>query len=550
MADSQHVSEYAQHLVEEVQKGRMTRRQLLVRASVVGLSATTIGRLLAACGGTSTSSTSPTASPTGGTTTGGTMRVSLVPPTAALDPITMYDAGAIAIVQQVCEYLAWVENDLSLRPVLAESWASDSTGKTWTFKLRTGVMFNNGKAFGADDVVTTFKALSNPKSGSSALSQFSGVLSPTGIEKVDANTVRFNLDRAFVDFPYLVASTNYNAVILPADYAGDFEKNPVGTGPFTMSGYVAKQSATFKKNPTYWQKGLPHLDGVTFAFAPEVQAQVLALQGGSADMMLSTPFQGSQALFSDANIQILSTRSTQFREVHMRVDTAPFTDARVRQAFAYCLDRPGIIQALFQGKGDLGNDEIFAPIFPGAPTLPQRVQDYAKAKSLLAAAGHSSGLSVTLTVEEYLEIPQYGTLFQQMCKPAGITVKQNLQTQAQYYGSGANQPWLQVPMGIVDWAARAVPYQFFGSMLTSKGTYNSAHWKNPQFDKLALQCDAMVDQTSRGKIATQMATIMQEQTPIIVAYWINTLRATSKKVGGVEANGSEFLDLTKATLSA
>jgi peptide/nickel transport system substrate-binding protein len=549
MTDDSFANEYGQHLVHEVLQGRMTRRQLLVRASVIGLSATAIGRLLTACGGTSSPSASPSASATGAKT-GGTMRVTLVPPTAALDPVTMYDAGAIATVQQVCEYLAWVNNDLSLRPVLAESWSSDSTGKTWTFKLRSGVTFNNGKAFGADDVVATFKLLANPKSGSSALSNFSGILSPTGIEKVDASTVRFNLDRAFVDFPYLVASTNYNAVILPADYAGDFEKNPVGTGPFTLTNYVAKQSATFKKNPTYWQKGLPYLDGVSFSFAPEVTAQVLALQSGSADMMLSTPFQGSQALFSDPNITILSTPSTQVREVAMRVDTPPFTDARVRQAIALCLDRPQILTTLFQGKGQLGNDEIFAPIFPGAPTLPQRAQDYAKAKSLLAAAGHASGISITLTVEEYLEVPQYGTLFQQMCKPAGITIKQNLQTQAQYYGSGTNQPWLQVPMGITDWAARAVPSQFFLPMLTSKGVWNSAHWKDPQFDKLAVQYDATLDQASRTKIATQMATIMQDQTPVIIAYWIDSLRATSKKVGGVEANGSEFLDLTKATLSA
>jgi peptide/nickel transport system substrate-binding protein len=549
MEDSQHVSEYAQHLVEEVQNGRMTRRQLLVRASVVGLSATTIGRLLAACGGTTSPSATPTSSASSGAATGGTMRVTLVPPTAALDPITMYDAGAIATVQQVCEYLAWVENDRKLRPVLAESWSPDPAGKVWTFKLRTGVTFNNGKAFGADDVVATFKALTDPKGNSAALSNFAGILTPAGVEKVDANTVRFSLERAFVDFPYLVGSTNYNAVILPADYAGNFEKSPVGTGPFTLTGYTAKQSATFKKNPTYWQKGLPYLDGASFAFAPEVQAQVLALQGGSADMMLSTPFQGSQALLGDANIQILSTPSAQFREVHMRVDTAPFTDKRVRQAIAYCLDRPGIVQALFQGKGDLGNDHIFAPAFGVNPVVPQRTQDYAKAKSLLSAAGQSN-LSVTVTLEEYLEVPQYATLFQQMCKPAGITVKQTLQTQAQYYGSGANQPWLQVPMGIVDWAARSVPSQLFLPMLTSKGVWNSAHWKNAQFDKLALQYDATLDQSSRATIATQMATIMQDETPIIIAYWISSLRATTKKVGGVEANGSEFLDLTKATLSA
>jgi len=549
MADSSFQREYGHHLVEEVLNGRLTRRELIVRASVMGLSATAIGSLLAACGSSgTTATTSPSASAVPAKT-GGTLRVTLVPPAAALDPVTMYDAGAIATVQQVCEYLAWVENDLTLRPVLATSWSSDSTGKVWTFKLRPGVTFNDGSPFTADDVVATFERLVNPKSGSSALSNFAGILSPGGTVKVDDTTVEFHLDRAFVDFPYLVASTNYNAVILPKNYSGNFQKNPVGTGPFMMTSYTPKQGATFKKNPTYWQKGLPYLDGVQFQFSPEDQAQILALQGGSVDMMLSTPYQGSQALFSNSNITILSTPSTQFREVAMRVDKAPFTDKRVRQAIAYCLDRPALLKALFNGKGELGNDEIFAPLFPNAPVLPQRAQDYAKAKALLAAAGHASGLTITMTVEEYLEVPQYATLFQAMCKGGGINAKISLQSQAQYYGSGTNQPWLQVPMGFTDWAARAIPSQFFLPMLTSKGVWNSSHWKNPEFDKLALQYDATLDVATRKQIATRMATIEQDETPCIIAYWIDALRATTTKVHGVEANGSEFLDLTRAFLT-
>ncbi len=332
--------ELGQDLVEQVQKGRMTRRELLVRGTVLGLSMTTIGSLLAACGGSSGSTATASASAGAAPKMGGTMRVALVPPTGAVDPIVMYDAGAIATVQQVCEYLAWVENDLSLRPVLAESWTPDATAKTWTFKLRQNVMFNNGQPMTADDVVATFKRLADPKSGSSALSSFQGILSSGGISAVDANTVQFALDRAFVDFPYLVSSTNYNCVILPQNYDGNFEKNPVGTGPFTMTAYTAKQSATFKKNPSYWQQGLPYLDGAVFTYADD-QAQTLQLQAGSQDMQLSTPFQGSQSLIADPNIKMVSTPSTQMREVQMRVDKAPFDNKSVRQAIAYCLDRPG-----------------------------------------------------------------------------------------------------------------------------------------------------------------------------------------------------------------
>ncbi len=106
-------------------------------------------------------------------------------PTVTVDPTTMYDTGSIAIAQQVAEYLIWVNNDLSLRPVLAESWSPNSTAKVWTFNLRKGVTFQDGKAFGADDVVVTMNILLNPKTVSAALAAFQGILSQGGVQKVD-----------------------------------------------------------------------------------------------------------------------------------------------------------------------------------------------------------------------------------------------------------------------------------------------------------------------------------------------------------------------------
>ena len=540
--------ELGQHLVEQVVNGKMTRRELLVRGSVLGLSLTSLGSLLAACGGSTAASSSPSAAASVAPKAGGTLRVAMVPPTAGLDPVVMYDAGAIATVQQVCEYLIWVENDLSLRPVLAESWSPDASAKTWTFKLRQNVTFSNGQPFTADDVVATFKRLTDPKSGSAALSNFQGILSSAGIRKVDASTVEFGLERAFVDFPYLVSSTNYDAVILPSNYAGDFQKNPVGTGPFVMTSFTAQQNAKFKKNPSYWQKGLPYLDGLAFTYAND-QAQTLDLQSGSQDLQLSTPYQGSQALLSDPAIKIASTPSTQMREVQMRVDKAPFDKKEFRQAIAYSLDRPALLNGLFAGKGTLGNDNVFSPLYPIGVSIPQRAQDYAKAKQLLTTAGLPSGTTVTLVAEQYLEIPQYATLIQSMCKPAGINVKIEIQSQTQYYGKDQSAPWLTVPFGITDWAGRAVPSQFFLPMLTSNGVYNSSHWKNPQFDSLAKQYDATIDVASRRQIGVQMATLETDETPVILAYWIETLRAMSNKVHNVKADGSEFLDLTTAFIA-
>ena len=541
--------ELGQGLVDEVNRGRMTRRELLVRGTVLGLSLMTIGSLLAACGGSSSgATTSPSAAASVAPKAGGTLRVTMIPPTGALDPLVMYDPGAIATVQQVTEYLAWAENDLSLRPVLAESWTPDATAKTWTFKLRQNVNFNNGQPLTADDVVATFKLLCDPKTGSSALSNFKGILSSNGIGKVDDTTVQFVLDRPFVDFPYLVSSSNYNTVILPKDYAGDFEKSPVGTGPFTLESYTLKQKATFKKNPNYWQQGLPYLDGVVFSYA-DVQAQTLALQAGSQDVQLSTPFQGSQQLLADPKLKVVSTPSTQMRELQMRVDKAPFDNKGLRQAIAYCLDRKAILAGLFAGKGLIGNDNVFSSLYPIGVSITQREQDYAKAKQLLSDAGMSSGTQLTLIAEQYLEVPQYAQIIQQQCKPAGIDITIESQTQAQYYGKDASAPWLTAPFAITDWAARAIPSQFFIPMLTSDGIWNNSHWSNPQFDQLAKDYDATLDEAKRKDIGTQMATLQTDDTPCIIAYWIEVLRAVGANVNGIVASGAEFLDLTTTFLA-
>lgn len=548
--------EYASHLVDEVVNGRMTRRQLLVRGSVFGLSATALGSLLAACGSSSPSSgKTPSASSVGASGTpkvGGTLRVALVEPRSDVSPVTMGDQGSVILVQQLCEYLAWVNNDDTLRPVLAESWSPDPSAKVWTYKLRQGVTFNDGSPFGADDVVTTFDRLVTPNSGSSALSALKGILSPGGTVKVDDHTVAFHLDAAFVDFPYLISSQTYTSVILPHNWSGNFLKDPVGTGPFMLTKYSVGQKATLKKNPNYWQKGLPYLDGVILQFNNDQQAQDIALQSGAVDMEVATVYQGSQMLFNNPNITIRNFPSSSFREVAMRVDMAPFTDKRVRQAVAYCLDRPVLLKSLLNDYGSIGNDTIFSQLFPVQPATspPQRTQDYAKAKALLSAAGQPNGIEVTLTVEELSEIPQYGTLMQAMCKPAGIKLNLETMTEQMYYGGvSTNAPWLSKVMDITDWSPRPTPEQFALPMLRSIGAWNSSHWKNPQFDTALTQYNATLDESTRKRLATQMAAIEWDETPCIIAYWLNCTRGCRNNVHNLMGPGTGYLDLTTVWMS-
>jgi peptide/nickel transport system substrate-binding protein len=375
------------------------------------------------------------------------------------------------------------------------------------------------------------------------------------VEKVDEQTVNFHLDRPYGDFPYLVSSFNYNSVVLPKNYEiGSFTKGGIGTGPFILKTFSADQGATYVKNPNYWGQGLPYLDGAQIKYFADTPPIVLALQGGSIDVFPQVPFQGSQALFGDSNIEVTETPSSEYRTLQMRADQDPFQKTEVRQAVAYALDRPGLVQGLFDGRADVGNDHAFAPIYPGSPTtadVPQRTQDIDKAKQLLSTAGLSK-LNVTLTTEQFLEIPQYAQFIKQMLAPAGINVTLDIQPQTKFYGTGANQPWLQVPFGITDWGARGTAGQTIDPAylcrsvpkpdLSNAGAWNSAHWCNEQFDSLVQQFEGEVDEQKRKDLAIQAAQIQQNEVPDVIAYWIHELRARRTNVNGIAPGPTFHLD--------
>ncbi len=546
------IDDYTYHLCEERRAGRMSRREFLRRATVAGLSLSVASSLLVACGSEGEQGGQNEA-PAGPVRRGGTAHLGLIVPASDPDPVTMFSSGAIFTVQTAAEGLCFPRPDYSLEPMLATKWEPGNGAKEWTFTLREGVKFHDGSTMTADDVVATFDRLANPDSESAALSAFQGILSYEQTEKVDDKTVRFHLDRPYVDFPYLLSLFNYNALILPKNYEiGTFTKGNIGTGPYILKEYRPKQGATFVKNPDYWARGKPYMDGVEASYYDDNSPLVLGLQGGEVDAVPQIPFQGSQAVFNDSNISILENPSSAYEGLHMRVDKEPFTDKRVRQAFALCLDRPALVKGLLDGKADLGNDHAFAPVYPNSPSdsaVPQRAQDYEKAKKLLADAGHRGGLDVELTTERFLEIPQYAVTLKEQCKEAGINVKLNIMDQTAYYGSGDNQPWLEVPLGIVDWASRGSASQTIAPAYLCEGIWNSAHWCNEEYDKLVRRFDGELDEQRRRELATSAAKIQQEETPAVIAYWTRELRAVRNNFQGLAKGPNIVIDMSPVWLS-
>ena len=553
---SDHIREYGEHLVDMVRAGKMTRRQLLVRGSVFGLSATAVGQLLAACGEDSTESTtaSPSASSAGPEPVmGGTLKVVISPSITDIDPVKVYDTGGATLVAQFCEYLINMKDDLSLEGRLAESWSPNETGDTWTFKLRQGIKFNDGSPFEAEDVVATMDRLTDPEGGSAALAALGGILSPGGTRAVDTYTVEFNLDKPFADFPYMVCTSSYNTVMLPRTYEGDWVKNPVGTGPWLLKEYVAKQRCVAVKNPDYWRKDaqgrqLPYMDTIEWPMVEDESASALQLQSGAVDVKANTPFQGAQALFNDPDLRVDAYKATGLRQVNMNNTKEPFTDQKVRQALALCLDREAINQALFDGKSTVGYDTFFnSDVYPDMPPNVVRSQDHEKAKSLLAEAGYPDGVEVTLTTMGYLEVPQLAQLIKAQCAPAGIDVKiQPIDYNEWYAGDADTTPWLNAQFGIVEWGPRPTPGVFVQACLLPSSAWNSVHWENQEFFDIFAEYMSTTDEAARLEMATQLAQLMQDGTPVVVAFFITQLRAQKKAVHGIQGPGAFYCDVSQA----
>jgi peptide/nickel transport system substrate-binding protein len=419
------------------------------------------------------------------------------------------------------------------------------------------VKFHNGAPLTAEDVVYTYKLQTDPKGKGAALSAFGGVLTPSGVQKVDDFTVAFHLNAPNGNFPYLASSDNYNMIILPNNYdPTKWEGTFIGTGPFKFKSYTQKTGAAFARNEEYWgTKAIPA--GTEFTFYDTDTPAILALTSGSIDVLGQFSVSGGEQLLA-GGYNVIKLKSSAHRELSMRNDQAPFTDPRVRQAMALSLDRTAIVTALFKGYADVGNDSPFAPVYPSVNTsVTQRSLDVAKAKSLLSAAGHPNGFAATLTGEIFQEIPQYAQIVQQSAKAIGVNLKLNIEAQPKYYGNFlfGTSDWLDATMSLVDYGHRSVPNVFLTAPLqtinakTGTGAWNAAHFNNADYNRLSNQYIATADLSSQRNIAGQIETLLLDQTPIIYGYFYNYLTATAKNVTGAypTAIGHIFLYNCKKT---
>ena len=418
-----------------------------------------------------------------------------------------------------------------LEPQLATSWAPSASKLSWTFTLRPNLKFSNGKPLTAADVVATFDQIIAPNSQSPAQSSFAGILkSVSG----SGNTVVFNLDEPYSDFPYLL--TGANTWVLPAgSNATNWINDPVGAGQFILEKYTPGQGITYKKNPYYWDASAVKLAGIDATFYSDDQSELLAFQSGQIDQFIPE----DDALAAQATLGTTYRQQkagyAKFDAIVFNVTKAPFNDEAVRQAVAWALDRPAIVKTVYGGEATIGNDVATFPDYGIQPQgLTARAADPAKVKALLGSR------VVSFTITTYTGEQTYAQLIQQELDATGnFSVKLDVIPEAAYYANGSDSPWLTAPVTITDWADR-LPAQLYSLIYASGSAWNASHYADAQLGTLNNEYEAATTTAQRQALANQIGQIEWTQVPVIIAAFEENDIYLGSAVHGNFPNGEDF----------
>jgi len=476
--------------------------------------------------------------------------------------------GSLFIISQVGEWLAFQKQDGSLEPRLATSWKSSNGAKTWTFKIRKGVKFNDGTPVTVDDIVYTYKSVftANP---SRSKGNFSGLLDANGIIAVDSETIVFNLLTASGNFPYTVSSVSYGMCVIKkgADGGAAWTKTMISAGPWKMESYTEFEKTVFVPNPYYWDTSFkPNFDKLELVQYTSAATALPALKTGKLDAIAA--MDAADALSLDkSKFNVLTTKAgAGFAHVHMRCNFGPFKDKRVRQAAALTIDREGYVKGVLKTIGGVvGNDSVMDPYPAADKTVPQRKQDLAKAKQLMKEAGVPNGFSVELSTWSRDDINKYANLIKNSFAKIGIKVTLKIDGSdgggAVYYTYNPypsakgkvfeydNNSWLASNLGIVDWAGRGVPDQYLQREWKSTADWSAAQlWD----DVLDAAIDEYIAAPSPAKQKIASKKIQErslEMTPYILAYTSNLIYCTRKGVNNFAVNAMGQIIATKTTLA-
>ena len=502
-------------LVRQHATGGLSRRDLMARALVLGLSGPALTSLLP-----STEALAADDAPKNG----GMLRLGLGggSTTDTFDPRGWTDSVMIDAGFGVYNNL--VENSASNHavPELATGWESNDGARTWIIKLQTGVHFHNGKTFDADDAVYSLNLhLGDTTSGAA------GVMKPvSGVRKLDASTIEVRLSAANADFP--IALTDYHIKMVPNGFT-DWAK-PVGTGAFTLDAFDPGVRIAFKKAGPYWKMDRGYLDRVEITIINDTSARMNALILGQVDAINRADPKTVSRIEKSPTLEIVRAAGGWYPVMAMMDDRDPYTNLALRQAMKYAVDREQMIKTLFSGYGNLGNDNPIPKSDPYFNTqLEQLKYDPDRAKFLFKTAGIvNPKIALQTSDAAFNGAVDMGTLLQATASKCDIPIEVKKEPADGYF----TNVWLKGSFVASYWGGRPAATQMLEIAYQSKAPWNDSHWNNPHFDDLLARAQAEIDDAKRRQYIWDMQAMLTADSGTLIPCFRDWLDAHNKKVGG------------------
>jgi len=458
---------------------------------------------------------------------------------------------SLFINRVIFEGLTKPGKDLAPAPDLATSWTIAPDGLSWTFKLRDGVKWTDGKPFSADDVAFTFNDIVLKKElGAQNAASYAAVKSVT---VVDPTTVRFDLSRKFAALASFLA---YNSGIVPKHVLSadplkttSFNKGtPVSTGPFKVEKYTSGQSVSLVRNDSYFGPK-PYLDKVVFTVVPDPNTQIAQALSGDLTIMILDNKAAVDRVKNASGLTVVSRPLVQYYWLALNQTDSRFTDVRVRQAFVHAIDRKAIIKSVELGYGQVAN----SPITPALkayfdPSLSEKYPyDPPKAKELLAAAGWTPGANgvlqkdgkpfqFTMDVGQRGVLEPVNALIQQDLKNVGVIADLNTMEWNAYIQKDVVRRDYTATVNWWTYPSDPDVFPYYHSSAAGKG-FNIPGYQDPKLDDLLVQGQSASDLEQRKAVYKQLQAYTSETLPYLFLWYPQEIDVLSSSLQGVPELG-------------